>query len=249
MAQTRRCPDRTRQVGQSSGRPYTFSMENDKCERRPLDVFDATDDGFRPHTLAETLAVADDLVPAFDALVEALQGCMTPLILDQTLWKTKKLRAEVATMADELRRAREIIELDLPLANELPFIPGEKWAGTLSPDLVIEVRAHADQVHPNETTTYRQQVEAASGIPSLVARRRRKLAREAEWDVLPDHEKAARASRRGPLSGGRTAYIAARKEAARNEWELFEQVSAEFDRASREPSVGGPEMTEPPAEG
>lgn len=56
---------------------------------------------------------------------------MTPLILDQTLWKTKKLRAEVATMADELRRAREIIELDLPLANELPFSPGEKWAGTL----------------------------------------------------------------------------------------------------------------------
>lgn len=221
-------------------------MENDGHERRPLNVFDPSGDGFRPHTLAEALAAADGLVSNFDALIGALRGCMTPLILDQTLWKTKKLRAEVATMADELRRTREIIELDLPLANELP--PGEKWAGILSPDLVIEFHVQADQVHPKDATTYRQMIETGSGVPSLVARRRRSLAREAEWNALPDHEKSVRASRRGPSSEGKRAYIADREESAQGEWEIFEQASAEFDRV-RALSVGSQETAESPAEG
>lgn len=174
-------------------------------ERRPLDVFDPTGDGHAPHTLAEVIQRGQDVLDSIDMFHAALYGCMTPLALSgeerEMIRARKRIQEEVL---DPLRKAQDILELDLPLAtaSALGAVFGDTWAppegswGTLSPEEILEVRLRSRQVGPEERTTYRVELDKQPKIPGLIRRQRRREERAAREAAMTDEEKAARRERR-----------------------------------------------------
>jgi uncharacterized protein YoaH (UPF0181 family) len=177
-------------------------MENEKPaprERRSLDVFDPSADGHDPHTLGEVIQRGQDVLDSIDSLQAALYGCMTPLSFSAEDRELKKLRELASELLEPIRKAQDVLELDLPLATasaqEAYF--GDTWAppegsrGTLSPRDVLELRLRARQVGPDERTTYRLELEKQPKIPGLITLQRRR----AERGSVTDEDRQARKER------------------------------------------------------
>jgi hypothetical protein len=211
-------------------------MENDKPpqrERTPLDVFDPSGDGHEPHTLAEVIRRGQEVLDSIDSFQAALYGCRTPLSFRTEHRELGKLRDLTAELLDPIRKAQDILELDLPLATakaqEAEF--GDTWApreghwGTLSAADIIELRLRARQVGPGELTTYRKELGKQPKIPGLIRLQRLKAKRES---VTPE-EREARKER-----------IAQFKAAGLSRGDIRRLLAAE--RAAEETAVMGAEL-------
>lgn len=217
-------------------RPYTFSMENEtppQRERTPLDVFDPTADGHEPHTLADVVQRGQEILDSIDSFQAALLGCMTPLDLATEYGQAQKLRKLASEVVEPVRKARDIIELDLPLATGEQALSEDRWAppqgsvGTLRPEEILALRLRARQVGPSERTTYRTEVEKQSKIPWLIQRDRRRAAAAARRAVMTDEQKEARREiRRRSFSPAPESAPASVKEEAER---LHKELESEMD--------------------
>lgn len=177
-------------------------MENEKPaprEPRPLDVFDPTADGYAPHSLADAIAAGQEVLDSIERFQTALYGCTTPLNFRSEDRELKKLRERAAELLEPLRKTRNILEMDLPLATasamEAEF--GDTWAppeghwGTLSTKDILELRIRARQVGPEELTTYRLELGKQPKVPALI----RLLRAQAKRADVTDEEREARRER------------------------------------------------------
>lgn len=153
--------------------------------RRPLDVFDSTADGFAPHTLEQTEQAARDVVQALERFDLALKGCATPLQLGSLRGQGRAARIRAGVWVEELKTARDIIELDLPISDTFPrddlaFLdleepePWNREGGleTLTPAAVIQLRGHTADLPIDRLTSYRREIEKRNPVPAIIRNRR-----------------------------------------------------------------------------
>ncbi|HEX9089105.1 MAG TPA: hypothetical protein VF867_16565 [Arthrobacter sp.] len=152
---------------------------------RPLDSFDPTPDGVSPYTLGETVDAAVEVLQSLHRFQLALAGCMTPLALEAELKQTRKVAVKASGWAETLARARDIIEGDLPLADtvrvQLPEfdcdLPWDEMV--LSPADIVAANTGAAGLPLERLTTYRREIERVPRMPSVIASRRERAAKQA----------------------------------------------------------------------
>lgn len=166
-------------------------MENDESgrdARRPVDIFDPTDDGFTPHKMSAVVDAAAAVSEALTAYEAALKGCMTPLNLAKVLKDVTEAREALAPDVRRIARARDIIEGDVPLARQFNVNETSWWEPgegidrglALTPRQLTALARQADKVGESETVTYREAITQSAPVPFLVAQARREKRQDAK---------------------------------------------------------------------
>lgn len=179
----------------------------------PLDVFDTTDEGFEPHTLEETVQAAHAVLESLRRFQMALGGCMTPLALDVELKQARKAAERAAVWVEELGKAREIVEGDLPLGDSIggetdDFCYDLPWEDlVLSPADLIELNTRANGLPLRRLTNYRREIELSPRVPSVIIAHRRRTEKEAEKATRSAAKKEAQAASRQALEDAVTGDV------------------------------------------
>lgn len=156
---------------------------NEASKRQPMDIFDPSGDGITGYTLAQTVKAASDVVKAFDRLEKALVGCKTPLDLATIAEEMAAAKESVQQRAAELKRASDIIELDLPVIlvpmgwDDQTYSAEEN--STLRPEQIIQIRELVKKWPDHALRTYRT-LCGPQAIPQMVRLIRVKRRNEAE---------------------------------------------------------------------
>lgn len=156
---------------------------------RPLNVFDPAADGWEGQPLADVVAAGEAALAALDAYRTALHACTAPLHLLRENTELKDLEAALSAQVGQLSKAREVIEADVPLARNFTGSPSwtEKPSVVLSPRQIAALSAPArTQSEPENTTTYREVIEAAAEdatLPPLIALSRKNKLIQGDGDA------------------------------------------------------------------
>lgn len=147
------------------------------------DVFDPKPAGYNPFTLEQAVRAAQHALNNVETLLDALEGCQTPLDLTAAHAKLEGMEAFLDTFATDLFNARAVLKEDMPLAK---IADGEHspWTESsdnpvLTPAAVVELAVQATEDELAPSITYRQAIRDYGLVPSLAVERITPEAQEA----------------------------------------------------------------------